>query len=105
VLPSKIGLDGKIGGPKGQWWSGTYGWGFSPLVPQTGKREDRNRVPRAVVGFLNAYLLTGDDKYLDVWRRQNDVINAQKKTIDGKVRPRACTAPRAGTAMRPASTG
>lgn len=85
VLPSKIGLDGKIGGPKGQWWSGTYGWGFSPLVPQTGKREDRNRVPRAVVGFLNAYLLTGDDKYLDVWRRQNDVINAQKKTVDGKV--------------------
>jgi hypothetical protein len=85
VLPSKIGLDGKIGGPKGQWWSGTYGWGFSPLVPQTGKREDRNRVPRAVVGFLNAYLLTGDDKYLDVWRRQNDVINAQKRTVDGKV--------------------
>ena len=85
VLPSKIGLNGKIGGPKGQWWSGTYGWGFSPVVPQTGKREDRNRVPRAIVGFLNAYLLTGDDKYLDVWRKQNDVINAQAKTIDGKL--------------------
>jgi len=85
VLPSKIGLDGKIGGPKGQWWSGTYGWGFSPVVPQTGKREDRNRVPRAIVGFMNAYLLTGDDKYLDVWRKQNDVINAQAKTIDGKL--------------------
>jgi hypothetical protein len=85
VLPSKIGLDGKIGGPKGDWWSGTYGWGFSPVVPQTGKREDRNRVPRAIVGFMNAYLLTGDDKYLDVWRKQNDVINAQAKTIDGKL--------------------
>jgi len=34
---------------------------------------------------MNAYLLTGDDKYLDVWRRQADVINAQRKTIDGKV--------------------
>lgn len=85
VLPSKVGLDGKIGGPKGQWWGGTYGWGFSPVAPHTGKREDRNRVPRAVVGFMNAYLLTGDDKYLDVWRRQNDVINAQQKVVDGKL--------------------
>ncbi|PXA90459.1 hypothetical protein DMC25_07775 [Caulobacter sp. D4A] len=85
VIPSKVGLDGRIGGPKGQWWSGVYGWGFSPVVPQTGKREDRNRTPRAVVGFMNAYLLTGDDKYLDVWRRQTDVINAQKKVVDGKV--------------------
>lgn len=86
VLPSNIGLDGKIGGATGgKWWGGVYGWGFSPIVPQTGKREDRNRVPRAIVGFMNAYLLTGDDKYLDVWRRQADVINAQKKVVDGKV--------------------
>ncbi len=83
VIPSKVGLDGQV--PKGRWWSGTYGWGFSPVAPHTGQREDRNRVPRAVVGFMNAYLLTGDDKYLDVWRRQNDVINAQKKVVDGKV--------------------
>ncbi|MGH1559153.1 hypothetical protein ACRAWD_18625 [Caulobacter segnis] len=86
VLPSKIGLDGKIGGPKGQWWSGTYGWGFSAAVSQTGKREDRNprcRAPWSAPQRL--HLLTGDDKYLDVWRRQNDVINAQKKTVDGKV--------------------
>jgi hypothetical protein len=86
VLPSNIGLDGKIGGATGgKWWGGVYGWGFSPVVPQTGKREDRNRVPRAIVGFMNAYLLTGDDKYLEVWRRQADVINAQRKTVDGKV--------------------
>ncbi len=86
VLPSNIGLDGKIGGATdGKWWGGVYGWGFSPIVPQTGKREDRNRVPRAIVGFMNAYLLTGDDKYLEVWRKQADVINAQRKTIDGKV--------------------
>jgi hypothetical protein len=85
VLPSRVGLDGRIGGADGKWWGGVYGWGFSPVVPQTGKREDRNRVPRAIVGFMNAYLLTGDDKYLDVWRQQADVINAQKKIVDGKL--------------------
>jgi hypothetical protein len=85
VLPSNIGLDGKIGGAAdGHWWGGVYGWGFSPVVPQTGKREDRNRVPRAIIAFMNAYLLTGDDKYLDVWRKQTDAINAQRKVVDGK---------------------
>lgn len=85
ILPSNIGLDGTIGGAAdGHWWGGVYGWGFSPIVPQTGEREDRNRVPRAIIAFMNAYLLTGDDKYLDVWRKQTDVINAQRKIIDGK---------------------
>jgi len=85
VLPSNIGLDGKIGGATdGKWWGGVYGWGFSPVAPPGGKREDRNRVPRSIVAFMNAYLLTGDDRYLDVWRKQNDVINAQKKLVDGK---------------------
>lgn len=85
VLPSNIGLDGTIGGAAdGHWWGGVYGWGFSPVVPQTGVREDRNRVPRAILAFMNAYVLTGDDKYLDVWRKQTDTINAQRKVIDGK---------------------
>lgn len=85
ILPSKIGLDGRIGGPEGKWYGGTYGWAFSPIVPQTGEREHRNRVPRSVVAFMNAYLLTGDDKYLDLWRRQNARINAQARTIDGRL--------------------
>ncbi len=85
ILPSNIGLDGKIGGAAdGKWWGGVYGCGFSPKVPGTDKREDRNRVPRSVLAFMNAYMLTGDDKYLDVWRKQNDTINANAKVIDGK---------------------
>jgi hypothetical protein len=37
------------------WWGGTYGWNFAPLVPQTGKREGRNRCPRDH-GFLQRAL-------------------------------------------------
>jgi hypothetical protein len=85
IIPSNVGLDGKIGSSaKGKWYGGAYGWGFSPVVPQTGEREDRNRVPRTFTAFMNAYLMTGDDKYLDVWRRQADVINRQAKVVDGK---------------------
>jgi hypothetical protein len=84
MIPTNIGYDGTIGGEAGgKWYGGTYGWAFSPIVPQTGKREDRNRIPFCVLAFMNAYLLTGDDKYLDVWRRQADHINANMKTING----------------------
>jgi hypothetical protein len=84
IIPSNVGLDGRIGGSAGgKWYGGVYGWNFSPVVPQTGEREDRNRVPRSIVAFMNAYLLTGDDRYLEMWRRQNEIINAQAKTIDG----------------------
>jgi hypothetical protein len=93
IIPSNIGLDGKIGGTAGgKWYGGVYGWGFSPVVPMTGRRADRNRVPRAFVGFMNAYLISGgDDRYLEVWRKQADRINEQRKVVKGVVStPRMC---------------
>ena len=87
IIPSNIGLDGKIGGATdGKWYGGAYGWGFSPIVPMTGKPADRNRVPWCINGFMNAYLLSrGDDKYLDVWRKTADKFDAAAKTVDGKL--------------------
>ena len=41
MIPSKIGLDGRIGGPEGKWYWGVYGWGFSVVVPQTGELGQR----------------------------------------------------------------
>lgn len=85
VIPSNIGLDGSIGGScDGKWYGGTYGWGFSVVVPQTGAVDHRNRVPRAFIGFMNAFLLTADDRYLDAWRKQADVINAKAKEVNGR---------------------
>ncbi|MEZ6069253.1 MAG: hypothetical protein R3C10_03060 [Pirellulales bacterium] len=83
VIPTKIGLDGKIGGDDGRWWGMTYGWGFTVTVPQTGEKAHRNTHALALDGFGNALLLTGDQSYVDPWRRQIEAVNAQAKEIDG----------------------
>ena len=85
IIPSNIGLDGTIGGAcDGKWYGGTYGWGFTVVVPQTGALADRNRQHWGILGFMNAYMLTGDDRFLDAWRKQADAVNANKKIIDGR---------------------
>lgn len=80
LLPSFVRPDGTVGE---DWWRGVYGWGFSPIVPQTGEREDRNRVPRSITAFMGAVLMSGDMAYMDLWRRQTARINAAARTIDG----------------------
>lgn len=84
IIPSNVGLDGTIGGATaGKWYGGVYGWGFSVHDPASGRMAHRNTHHLALDGFGNAYLLTGDAKYLDVWRRQIDKVNANAKEIDG----------------------
>ncbi|MBI83182.1 MAG: hypothetical protein CMJ81_08305 [Planctomycetaceae bacterium] len=85
IIPTKIGLDGKIGGEDGKWWGSVYGWGFTVVVPQSGALANRNTHYIGLGGFANALMLTGDQKYVDVWRRQIDAINAHGKVIDGRL--------------------
>ena len=71
IIPTNIGLDGTIGGGYGgRWWAGTYGWGFTvAVVPYTGEMAHRSAFrDRAPYGFANALLLTGDRRYVEVWR-------------------------------------
>ena len=84
IIPSFVDLDGTIGGRDGKWWGNAYGWGFSPVNPVTGRREDRNRIPRALVGFSNALLVTGDRKYVEAWRDQIAAVNAHARQVDGR---------------------
>jgi len=84
VIPSFVDLDGTIGGRDGKWWGSAYGWGFSPVNPVTGKREDRNRIPRALVGFSNALLVSGDQKYVDAWRQMIDAVNSHAREAGGR---------------------
>jgi hypothetical protein len=85
LIPTNVGLDGKIGGAAGgKWYGGVYGWAFSVKVPQTGALAHRNQHHKGFLGFMNAHALTGDDRFLEPWRKQLNLVNAQKKMIEGK---------------------
>jgi hypothetical protein len=85
IIPTNIGLDGTIGGAAGgKWYGGVYGWGFSVYDPASKKMSNRNQQYQGFIGFMNAYLLTGDDRYLDVWRKQIDAVNGNQKVVEGK---------------------
>ncbi|MEA3406822.1 MAG: hypothetical protein U9R48_01920 [Chloroflexota bacterium] len=88
IIPSNVGLDGTIGGAcDGKWYGGVYGWGFSVEVPQTGELAHRNTAVgyHPPYGFGNALLMTGDQRYVDVWRGVLEAVNANGKEIDGQM--------------------
>ena len=86
IIPTNIGLDGAIGGEcGGRWYGGIYGWGFTVIVPQTGALAHRTYShTRAINGFGNGLLLTGNQKYVDTWRGMLEYINANAREIDGQ---------------------
>ena len=107
IIPTNIGLDGKIGGAcGGKWYGGVYGWGFTRRsIPATERLVHRNDHHLALNGFGNAYFLTGDDRFLDAWRKQIDAVNSHAKARRTAGRStRTCTATRAGTTTGPSRT-
>jgi hypothetical protein len=86
MIPSNVGLDGKLGGSHGgQWWKGTYGWNFTIFDGELEKIAHRNYFMNgAWPGFSNALLLSGDQSYVGVLRKQMELIYAQKKVVGGK---------------------
>ncbi|HVX10948.1 MAG TPA: hypothetical protein VHC22_07205 [Pirellulales bacterium] len=85
ILPSNIGRDGTVGGEcGGRWYGGVYGWGFTVIDPVTQKEVHRNTTRLAITGFGNALLLTGDQRYVDVWRQQIEAVNSHAREIDGR---------------------
>ena len=85
IIPSYVDLNGKVGGPEGKWWGNAYGWGFSPVNPVTGRRDNRHRIERALVGFNNALWVSGHQKYVDAWRNMIQAVNAHARTNNGVV--------------------
>jgi hypothetical protein len=94
-FPSNVGLDGKTGtgvadkwyfdkkSEKSKWYMGTYGWNFS-FYHWTSVINHENRILWGIwPGMANAYLVTGDQGYINALRKQIDNIYANKKNIDG----------------------
>ncbi len=87
MIPSNVGLDGKPGGEyNGQWWKGTYGWNFTIYDGEIERIAHRNYFHAGSwPGFGNALLASGDQEWVDLLRRQMDLIYAQKKVENGRV--------------------
>jgi hypothetical protein len=86
-IPSNVGLNGNPGGEyNGQWWKGTYGWNFTIFDGELGQIAHRNYfTDGSWPGFGTALLLSGDQSFVGVLRRQMDNLYAQKRVENGKV--------------------
>lgn len=87
MIPSNVGLNGKIGGEyNGQWWKGTYGWNFTIFDGELEQIAHRNYFTAGSwPGFGNALLLSGDQSFVGVLRKQLDLVYAQQKVENGRV--------------------
>ena len=86
IIPTNVGLDGTLGGAcGGKWYGGVYGWGFTVISSLTGEPDHRPGFQnRFFYGFGNALLMTGDQRYVDVWRRMVDTVNANDRRAGGR---------------------
>jgi hypothetical protein len=75
LLPDNVGLSGQVGEYMGgKWYGGLYGWAWP--------HGFYNLQMAATVAASNAYLLTGDEGYLDLPRRQMDQIMGRGEMRD-----------------------
>ncbi len=86
MIPSNIGLDGTLGGSHdGQWWKGTYGWNFTIFDGELEQIAHRNYfTASSFQGFANGLLLTGDQSYVGVLRKQMELVLDAAKVEDGQ---------------------
>src|SRR6266508_6208524 len=74
-MPDNVGLAGQVGEyMNGKWYGGLYGWSWP--------HGFYNIEMAALIGALNAYLLTQDPCYLELPRTQMDHIISLGQTLD-----------------------
>ncbi len=78
ILPDNVGPSGKIGETMGgRWWGGYYGWRWPHGL--------FNQVEATLIGSTNAYLVSGDPKYLDLPRAVFDLVESKARVENGRL--------------------
>lgn len=76
IVPDNVGLGGMIGEHiDGKWYGGYYGWTWPHGWDAIGNAM--------IVGAENGYLVSGDERYLELLRSQLDVLIARGVERDG----------------------
>ena len=78
VLPDNVGLSGEIGEyMDGRWWGGYYGWKWPHGL--------HIHLESTIIAASNAYLLSGDARYLELPRSVIDTVAEHAKHENGNV--------------------
>ncbi len=78
ILPDNVGLSGNIGeNMDGKWWGGYYGWRWPHGL--------FNQMESTIIGAGNAYLVTGDEKNLELPRSVFRLVESQGREVNGKL--------------------
>ncbi len=78
ILPDNVGLSGVIGEyMNGNWWGGYYGWQWPHGL--------FNQLESTLIGAMNAYLISGDESYLELPRSVFELALRHARREDGKV--------------------
>lgn len=78
ILPDNVGPGGKIGEHlDGKWWGGYYGWQWPHGL--------FNQVEATLIGACNAYLVSGDPKYLELPRSVLRLVQGKARIQNGRV--------------------
>ena len=106
IIPTNIGLDGKIGGAAGgKWYGGVYGWGFTVIDPVTGEPVHRNQHhlgPQRLRQRLPPHRRRPLPRRLAEADRRGQRPEEGRSTAGRSTR--TCTATRAGTTTRRSRT-
>jgi hypothetical protein len=78
ILPDNVGPSGRIGeNMDGKWWGGYYGWRWPHGL--------FNQVEATLIGGTNAYLVSGDPKYLELPRSVLELSLRNHRIENGRV--------------------